>query len=124
MNEKRKHKRHWTRDLLTVFDRETGRPMAELGNLSSDGAMFITSEAVTTGQRFKCRLELSQSIMDQSEILLDAECEWCIKNKTSGRWESGYHLNNISTLEAEIISYLILEPAIDQGPTRNPVRNP
>lgn len=111
MNEKRKNRRHWTHDLPTVFDRETGRPFAKLGNLSSDGAMFITPEPAKSGQ---CRPELPLPIMDHCEALFDAECGWREKNKTSGRHESDYHLKSVSKPEAEIISYLILGSVIDE----------
>lgn len=114
MNDKRKHKRHETRDLLTVVDRETAQPIADLANLSPDGAMFITRESVKIGHLFKCRLELPQPILGRSDIWFDAECRWCMKTKTPGQYESGFSLMNVSELDSEVISYLILRCVIDE----------
>lgn len=114
MNDKRKHKRQQTRDLLAVVDRETAQPIADLANLSPDGAMFISREPVTIGHLFKCRLELPQPILGRSDIWFDAECRWCMKTKTPGRYESGFSLMNVSELDSEVISYLILRSVIDE----------
>lgn len=114
MNDMRKHKRHETHDLLTVVDRETAQPIADLANLSTNGAMFVSQTTVDIGHLFKCRLELPQPILDRSEIKFDAECRWCMKSKIAGRYESGYRLMNVSQLDSEIISYLILRCVIDE----------
>jgi hypothetical protein len=114
MNDKRKHKRHQTRDLLTVVDRETAQPIADLANLSSDGAMFISPQPVEIGHLFKCRLELLQPISDRNEIEFDAVCRWSRSNSVQNCHESGFRLINVSDTDKEIISLLILRCVIDE----------
>ena len=114
MNDKRKHKRHQTRDLLIVLDRETEQPIAGLANLSTEGAMFVTQTPVEVGHRSKCRLELPQPIMDRSKIEFDAVCRWSKKSVDQNCHESGYALMNVSDIDKEIISYLILSCVIEE----------
>ena len=114
MNDKRKHKRHNSRDLLVVVDRETTQPIADLANLSTEGAMFITQAPVEIGHRYQCRLNLQHPIMNQNEINFDAVCRWSKENTAQKHHESGYALINVSDRDKEIISYLILRCVIDE----------
>lgn len=114
MNDKRKHKRHKTRDLLVVLDRETAQPIAGLANLSTEGAMFVSQTQVELGHLFKCQLELPQPILDRTKIEFDAVCRWSKKSDSQNSYESGYVLINVSDTVKEIISYLILRCVIDE----------
>ena len=108
MTEQRKHKRHHTEDYLMVFERESDKHIGGLANLSSEGAMFVTQEPVQTLTAFRCRVELTQPIMDHHEVIFDAECRWCRKNVKTGWWESGYALKNVTKENEELLSYLVL----------------
>ena len=114
MNDKRKQKRHPARDLLTVVDRQTRQPIADLANLSIDGAMFVSQMPVEIGHQFRCRLELPQPILNRNEIEFDAVCRWSKKNSAQHFHESGYSLTNVSDRDKEIISYLILRCVIEE----------
>ncbi|MDH3892543.1 MAG: PilZ domain-containing protein [candidate division Zixibacteria bacterium] len=114
MNDKRRQKRHETSDLLKVLDRDSGQPVANLANLSTEGAMFVSHGPVKVGRLFKCKLDLPQPIMDQTKIEFDAECRWCKQDVVQNRHESGYSLTNVSDTDKEIISYLILRCVIDE----------
>lgn len=114
MNGKRKHKRHQTRDLLTVIDRETAQPIANLANLSTEGALFVSKGPVEVGHLYRCRLKLQHLILNQDEISFDAVCRWSKENSAQNCHESGCSLTNVSDTDKEIISYLILRCVIDE----------
>ena len=114
MNDKRKHKRYQTRDLLCVVDRETAQPIGDLANLSTDGAMFVSPAAVEVGHLYRCLIKLPHPIMDQDEINFDAVCRWSKENRSQNCHESGYSVTNISDTDKEIISLLILRCVIDE----------
>ena len=114
MDAKRLKQRYRTREVFTVQDRSTGRPIATLANLSLEGAKFITGGATLVGQTYQCKLKLPHPILDQTEINFDAVCRWSKENSAQRYHESGYSLTNISETDQEIISYLILRCVIDE----------
>jgi len=121
MEERRKRKRSHTSDYLMVFDRDTGAHIGGLANLSEHGVMLVTLEPISVGTDIRCRVELSQPIMDHNEVAFDAECRWCRKNIKRGRWESGYVLKNLSQANKELLSYLILRFLLGEWETPGPI---
>jgi hypothetical protein len=107
MRERRKHTRQGVQEYLTVYDCSTGEPIGRLANLSSEGAMFVTSGPVKATAAFRCRVELVRPILGRDEILFDAECRWCRKNVKRDRWESGYALR-MTGIDADLVSFLTL----------------
>lgn len=109
MSETRKHPRYETEDLLMIFNRETDEHIGGLANLTPEGAMFITREPIELQVVLKCRVELSRMILDCDEFVFDAECVWCKKDETRGWWESGYKLTNVSDLNQDVLTYVMLQ---------------
>lgn len=107
MNDRRRNRRRIPKQNLPVLDLTTGKPIGELANLSSEGAMFITPKMIRTNTKIKCRLVLARPIMGKDEIKFKADCRWCRKNIKSGKWESGYKLE-VTEVNKELISYLTL----------------
>lgn len=104
---KRKHERHASDVRLYVYDAKTGHLIGKLANLSAQGAMLVTSEAIKSSTVYSCRMELPQEILGHRFIEFTAECRWSRKNVELDRWESGYQLS-LSGINAEMIEYLIL----------------
>ena len=121
MTERRRRERGQTNDYLMIFDRETGAHIGGLANLSQDGAMLVTLEPISVATVIRCRVDLSQPIMDRSEVVFDAECRWCRKNVKRGWWESGYALKNVSLDDEELISYLVLRFALGEWGPPSPI---
>jgi hypothetical protein len=105
--DRRKHKRFARPESLTVFDCSIMQPLGELVNLSTDGAMLITSDPIKPASAFRCRMELRPHIMERSEVHFELECRWCRKNVTKSRWESGYRLTAFGD-NVYILSFLVL----------------
>lgn len=115
MNERRRQDRFETEQWYRVVDRDTGDQIGDLTNLSEDGAMFITEEPIETSASFKCRMELPESIENQTEVTFDAECMW--SNQINGWSECGVKLLNISEVDASIMGYLMYQVMKEQSPT-------
>jgi len=107
LKERRKLERETPEKFLAVFDERNGEKIGQLANISYHGAMLITPDPVKTNTLFHCRVELTRPIMDREVIVFQAQCRWCRKNVSSGRWESGYKLT-LEGVNAEMLSYLIL----------------
>lgn len=119
MSETRKHPRFETEDLLMVFNRETEEHIGGLANLTPEGAMFITREPIGVSVLLECRVELPRKILDSGEFIFDAECVWSKKDETRGWWESGYKLKNVSDLNQDILTYVMLQLMSKQSAVQN-----
>lgn len=119
MSETRKHPRYETEDLLMVFNRKTDEHIGGLANLTPDGAMFITRERVEISAHFECRVELPRKVLDCDEFVFDAECVWSKKDETRGWHESGYKLTNVSDLNQDVLTYVMLQLMSVQKPVPN-----
>lgn len=118
--ERRKDTRHEAEAYLKIFDAETGELIGELANLSSNGAMLITSDKVKVRTYYKCRLELTSPILDRHEVHFSAQCRWCRKNIKKGRWESGY-ATSVPESNKELISYLIMSFELGKWEVPGPI---
>jgi len=121
MKNRRKHARIPIDDYLMVFDRQSGRHIGGLANLSETGAMLVTLEPVGENSVIPCRVELGRPVLDNDEVVFDAECRWCRKNVKRGWWESGYRLKNVSPKNQELLSYLILRFVMGEWETPGPI---
>lgn len=108
MLERRKRKRSTTSDFLTVINADTGVRLGGLANVSDDGAMVVSDEAIEVGKSIRCRIDLDKPILGRSEIQIDVKTRWCRKNLERGWWESGHTLKCATNEASEALSYLIL----------------
>lgn len=105
MPKKRKQTRHVPQEYLKIFDHGSNEYIGILGNLSTDGVMFVSRERIGSSSVLKCRIELPQPILDHHEIILEARQCWSRKNIAKGWWESGYKID-ATDINKELISYL------------------
>lgn len=108
MLERRKLKRTTTSDFLTVIDLDTDLRLGGLANLSDNGAMLVSEEAVSVGKSRRCRVDLDQPILGRTDILFEIKTRWCRKNLEKGWWESGHTLSCATREAREGLSYLML----------------
>jgi hypothetical protein len=106
-DERREAERFVPPESFIVFNRKLRKPVGELVNLSTDGAMLVTEEAIKPGSNYECQMELKPPMMGCSQVHFKLECRWCRKNVTMERWESGYRLT-ASEEDAYLLSYLVL----------------
>jgi hypothetical protein len=103
MGDQRKLARRRTSDYFIVYERETGRIVGRLVNLTIAGAMIIGEESVEVSTLIKCRLRLPEPVEGRQEILFDAECRWNRRNEHNDWWETGYKFVNISDADIQMI---------------------
>lgn len=108
MRNRRKRQRTTAKDFLTVIDVSTGLRLGGLANVSDDGAMIVSEEAIAVGKSSRCKVDLDQPILGRSEILIDVKTRWCRKNLERGWWESGHTLKCVTNEDSEALSYLVL----------------
>lgn len=105
--ERRQSERFVPPESFIVYDRKSKKPLGELVNLSTDGAMLLTNESIKPAATYDCQMRLRPPMMGYSQVRFELECRWCRKNVTMRRWESGYRLT-ASEEDAYLLSYLVL----------------
>lgn len=107
MKEHRKQARAPVNDYFIVFDRHTDEIIGRVMNMTEEGMMVVSEMPTKVSGSFHCRMALPEKLMDKNQVLFDAECKWCEKNQTTGMFESGYQVRQVSAMDREIISLLL-----------------
>ena len=107
MKEQRKQTRAQVSDYFIVFDRHTDEIIGRVMNMTDEGMMVVSEMPTKVSGSFHCRMALPEKLMDKNQVLFDAECKWCEKNQSTGMYESGYQIRQISAVDREIISLLL-----------------
>lgn len=108
MSERRNQNRATTKDFLTVVDVDTGLRLGGLANVSDEGAMIVSEEAITVGKSSRWSIDLDQPILGRLSIPIEVKTRWCRKNLKRGWWESGHTLKCATNDDRETLSYLVL----------------
>lgn len=91
---------------LLVFDLNTSLPMGQVLDMSARGIKLQSEEPVTFRQVYYCRILFKKKVCGCDEVLFDAECRWCNKDKETGCYYSGFVLRFPSKKDAEVIRAL------------------
>ncbi|MNE08314.1 hypothetical protein D3C76_649260 [compost metagenome] len=107
MNERRQHDRHDIALTVEVFDRNSGRYMGRLANLSADGFMLCGAEVPAADSVWEYRLVPAPPLSDLGEIHLGADCLWS-RYGTDGQlgW-AGFHIIDIAEDQAALLEELL-----------------
>lgn len=92
--EHRSIKRHQLNDYLKVYNRNTMREMGNIGNISCNGLMLISSIPVLIGAVYNMRIILPDQNNNSLVIDFDARCHWCKPDVGPEYFDSGYSIQN------------------------------
>ena len=86
--ERRTIKRHQLNEYLRVYNRNTLKEMGNIGNISSNGLMLISTVPVLIGAVYSMRI-----ILPDGEIIdFEARCHWCKPDVSPDFFDSGYSM--------------------------------
>ena len=117
MGEQRKQVRKSTNDYFMVYDRETGRLIGRLLDLSIDGAMIISDVPTPEGALYQCKMHMPRMIGRRRYVFFDATRRWGRKNRRLGWYETGYQLSNVSKEDQDLINHLTDEWSTKSQPS-------
>ncbi len=89
--ERRSITRHHLQDYLLVYNRNTGKPLGNIGNISCNGLMLISRLPMLTGAVFNLRIQVPEG-NEQRNIDFDARCHWCKPDVDPASFDSGYSI--------------------------------
>ena len=92
MTELRRIERKQLSRYLQVFNRNTGKPMGSIGNISQDGLMLVSQWPMLVGARFEMCMKVPGGEGAEHVIEFHAECVWSREDVTPGTFDSGFAL--------------------------------
>lgn len=87
--ERRSIERHQLNEYLRVYNRNTLREMGNIGNISSNGLMLISTVPVLIGAVYSMRIILPE---DGRIVDFEARCHWCNPDISPDYFDSGYSI--------------------------------
>ncbi len=92
MQERRNIGRYQLASYLTVYNRNTGRAIGSIGNISARGLMLITQLPVMVGETFHMQIKLPGSNDDSATIDFDARSHWSREDVDPTYFDTGFSL--------------------------------
>ena len=106
-SEMRKNVRVDVPGTVCVTDRQTGRRLGQLANISEDGLMILASEPVAENCIFQLSLGFHDRGDDSQPIEIGVECLWCHKGNNDNQFWAGFYIIDISEPNQERIRGLL-----------------
>jgi hypothetical protein len=93
--------------VVCVTDRQTGRELGQLVNISEEGLMILTSAALAENTIFQLSLGFCNQAGEDDPIEVGVECLWCHESNNASQYWAGFYIIDISGQHQERIRRLI-----------------
>ena len=103
----RKHERIQLGRAIKVVDIVNGCAAGEVVNITVDGMMLSTDQALLPGSIYQFALTLPDPISGHTVINVGADCLWCREASQDNRHWAGFQIIDASETAEELISELI-----------------
>jgi hypothetical protein len=110
MQNRRKYKRVYLVLFTRIFERDSGKILGQLANLTSEGAMTIGETPLEVGKVYRLQMKLSKELFSKSHVEFDARCAWSKPENIAPQFfNSGFEFIKISPKDLEIITKVMKE---------------
>lgn len=109
LSERREIKRQHLSYYLRVYNRNTGRILGHIVNLSDSGFMLVSCLPIMTDQRYQLRMVLPDSVHRFTRVDFDAWCHWSQQDIAPDAYDSGF-----SVLENDSDAFSQLSEALTE----------
>jgi hypothetical protein len=108
MQERRKLERKYLAIYSRVFDRNSGRVLGYLADLSQKGSMIISDDPLAENSRISLRFDLPDPPLFSTDHLnLDARVAWCKPDIDPAFYNIGFEFSSVSEKESHIIDEMV-----------------
>lgn len=107
MLERRKVRRRNLFYYLEVFEEETKNFVGRLIDITPDGMMLESEEAIEVKKGYRLSMELPNSFVWKPKIIFDAKSVWCRKEDDFERYKAGFQLQNLDTKVEKQVNRLV-----------------
>jgi hypothetical protein len=114
LEERRKHTRPNLMYISRAFDRNTGRCVGYIMDLTPGGAMIISKAPIEPEYHFRLRMDLPQDIYEAPFIDFEARSVWCKKDMDPDFWATGFQWTDIQPANVAVIERMVAEYSFRQ----------
>ncbi len=106
--ERRKLSRKYLVIYSRVFDRDNGKILGYLSDLSSKGAMIISDDPLTVNTALSLRFDLPDpEHFGSDHIVMGVRVAWCSPDIDPAFWNIGFEFNSVAPEQESIINKMI-----------------
>ncbi len=120
MKKDRKHPRRRTSDYLFVVERNSGKMLGRIGNLSLGGLMVIGDGPMPVGDTMHLKLAFGHKVLDRDCLEFEAECRWSARNDLADWWETGFELRGLSATDSAVLQQFLRDIMKSESDRLNP----
>ena len=113
MAEKREMKRRQLIYYLRVFNMADGSELGHLVDVTTEGALILTTDPVEPGVLHTLKIDLFAFMSIEQEIVFKAECVRSEPDVNREYYDSGFRFTGISRKDRELIERLIRQFGFD-----------
>lgn len=107
MPERRKLKRRHLLYYLQVYGGPDGRMLGHLVDITSEGVMLMTEQAMPTGQTLPLRMALPGEPGGTNALEFEATSQWCHRDVNPDFWDIGFRTAGLTRKQLDAIETLI-----------------
>ena len=108
---RRKHPRHTLRNTVTVVDKNSGKTLGTIANLSQEGIMLVNNHPLESDNIYQVRLCIAEGVLaDEKPVTLEMgiDCLWVSPaGDTASTYWSGCQIIDISDSASTLIEQII-----------------
>jgi len=107
MVNRRKDKRLQVSFFLRILDKDTDEVMGHVVDISVSGMRVLTDRSVSQDKDYTLAIDLTKDINFEQEVIFTAKCVWIEQDLSSGAYNCGFQLQNVTEKDQTIILKLI-----------------
>lgn len=105
--EQRSDSRQRINDYFRVYDKESGKLIGDLVNLSAGGMMVEAGCEIEPETELVAEIEWSDSSGAANRFSLSAECRWCKPGEASSSFDAGFQFKKKTVLQDTALKMMI-----------------
>lgn len=114
MEDKRKLYRNKVSQPYLLANRETGEPLGQVANISTEGFMIVHGHQLEIDRMYPCRLKFPEEILGADSMIFEARCVWCERDPYSDQYNVGFALGELPEDSREILQLLVEEKIVQR----------
>jgi len=107
MVNKRRDERHQISFFLRILDKDTDDAMGHVVDISVSGMRVLADRPVSHDRDYTLAIDLTKDINFEQEVIFTAKCVWIEQDLSSGAYNCGFQLQNVTEKDQTIILKLI-----------------
>ncbi len=107
MEDRRRQNRTILHNNFLIRERDSGRPLGRIVNLSRYGFLVVSDEPVAESRRYWLTLALTDAVGRRRMLNVEAQAIWCRRMESSGEFGSGFELGGIGAADDEVLARIV-----------------